>query len=247
MGGRAPGGGRGSGKRIRIVSDLHVGSPVGLLGGRRSKKHARRRNELQERLWEYWKDLWKTPYDILVLNGDLMDLKYWDDVDELQVALIDVLEEVPGIREKELYIVEGTKNHERFFQGVVSEFKPVGGRTFEFLSLSVEGKTLNIAHHPELGGGTIYPGTVLSKTALFARVAYGRGKVVKVPDVIVRSHYHYFAAYQDSSITVVQTPAFCYQDDYAVKKGLFRFIPDIGAVDLVVSEDRVLVEPRLYE
>jgi len=235
--------------RIRVVSDLHIGSSTGLLRTDSGKKRYRERtgrrraNEVQERLWEYWVDLWKSGADILVVNGDIMDLAEGGDLDEVTGLALEVLEYAAPKVEK-VYLIAGTPFHEKHYAGLVEGLGV--DRVYDHLMLNEGGLKLSFAHHPELGGSAIYPGTVLSRTAFFAYIASARKKVI-LPDVIVRGHFHYYGLYQEKNITVVQAPAFCYQDYYAVRKSLYRFIPDVGAVDLVVEKGRVSVQPILYE
>ena len=236
---------------IRVVSDLHIGSPTGLGYPRPLPKRYRERGrrkeptEFQERLWGYWTNLWKSRADVLVIDGDTLDLAEGESLDMVTQEALYVLGEA-GRKVEKIYLVSGTPFHEEHYAGLIEGLGVEGGKVYDHLQLNVEGVSISFAHHPELGGSAIYPGTVLSRTAIFAYIAYARKKA-SLPDVIVRGHKHFFGLYQDKDITVVQLPAFCYQDFYAMRKSLYRFIPDIGAVDLEVSKGKVFVRPILYE
>lgn len=240
---------------LRVVSDLHVGSPLGLWPATGLKY---RRDEpkvdltpAQEFLYRQWKKLASFEYpDILVINGDIVSSDEGLPYDLISRAAIVLIRQLMSEKTK-LYLVRGTPYHEKFYeafvQGLNPQPNPEGGYIGDFIEFLINGKRINIAHHPEGSSGAIYKGTILGKASVWAAVAASSGKV-KMPDVIVRSHLHFYARYQDDLCTVIHTPCFNLQTPYARKKAFYRLQPDIGAVDIqVYSTGEIDIVPHLFE
>lgn len=239
---------------LRVISDTHIGSPLGVWPAE-GMVYAREEQKMdltpaQEFLWQKWKDVARLPKpDIIVLNGDLIGADAGQPLDIIQRAAVVTFRKVLK-KDTHLYLIRGTPYHEKYYEALVEGLEPKpnpeGGYVGDFVEFVIHGKRLNIAHHPEGSSGAIYKGTILGKSSVWAAVASMSGKV-KMPDVIVRSHLHFYATYEDDLCTVVHTPCFSFQSSYARKKSYYRLQPDIGVVDLEIPENgRVRVLPRLF-
>ena len=68
------------------------------------------------------------------------------------------------------------------------------------------------------------------------------------PNIIVRSHVHYFVMIRYSSTCGFTTPAFKFPDAHLFRGGLSGTAPSIGAVEVIVEPNgKYLVEPHLLD
>lgn len=249
--------------RVRVVGDLHVGSEWGLWPPGVVDDNGREypQNAAQKYLWDCWTHLWSTAPapDLVVVNGDLIDGPKWTNrldmsltttsLDLQQRALVHVLR--AAVAERPWYCVAGTQYHEPERLGVVAAYLgankgPNGEQVLDELYYRARGKLLEVRHHPG-GGSVLYRGTTLNRELILSILAAHRGKT-PLPDVVVYGHLHAYAMYQDYGITVVLCPAWQLQTRYARMKNPKRWVPDIGCVDIVLTEDEVpRVEAYLYQ
>lgn len=247
--------------RVRVVSDLHVGSAFGIWPpGFRHEGEEYPQNEYNAWLWQCWADMVaRDPTDLLVVNGDLFEgaqprvgglgVKSVDPEVEQQAAIAVLAPAVA--KAKAWMLVRGTFYHERAWVAVARTLGatpfPNGEWTGHVLDVRVRGVGVNFAHHPE-SGAVLYRGTMLDKTGLWATIAGALGKTHDAR-VIVRSHHHTFGVLMANGRTVVATPAWQLQTPYAKKLGYYRLQPDIGFVDIEVRDDEryPIVIPVLYD
>lgn len=248
--------------RIRVVSDLHVGSSVGLWPPGMVDDDGRKypQNKWQRYLWRCWVHLWTNAPapDLVVANGDLIDGpdrrgsyssgSVTASLDLQQLALVEVLRLAtkPG----RWYCIRGTAYHEPDRLGLVAEL--LGARKTRAAELVPQelyyrryGHTIEFRHHPS-GHATLYRGTSLNREIVRVILAAYRRKA---PDarLVVTSHEHQYGMLQDCETTAVSTPAWQLRSPYAHRMGK-RYLPDIGAVDILLQPDEVpWVEPRLYD
>lgn len=239
-------------KRVRIVSDLHVGSQWGLWPpGMRDDGRPYPQNVGQRWLWHHWVRSWAEwprPHT-LIINGDLIDgpqPKRWgrgtmtSDLDLQQRALLAVLEPALHPRPERLYIVEGTEYHEPDRLGVVAQL--VGAKRHHQalvpvdLRLEYYGRRLLVGHHPD-AGQTLYKGSSLERQVLWA-LARAAAKYDERWDVLVVSHLHMWAAEYVLRSIVVLTPGWSLQDHRSRKRRRHTWIPDIGWVDIMFEKGR---------
>lgn len=248
--------------RIRSVADIHGGSYWGLLppnfefDGQQFPQ-----NKGQVYTWECWMHMIETAPkpDIVVVGGDVHDGDQrksggvgviTPDIQVQSAVAIQVLEPLVSPAER-WYLCRGTPFHETNFDYVARYLKaeewPSGGRHGWVLDLEVEGVNFNFAHHP-MGGSAMYKGTTLDREGLWAIISASIGKVPHA-DVIVRSHNHFFACFKANRKTVVATPCWQLITPYAIKNGYWRWQPDLGFVDFILTGDPthpVRIEEHLY-
>lgn len=183
-----------------------------------------------------------------------MDKAKFPDIDLLQVAAARVVDAICSLVDpSRIYFVRGTQYHEEWYVGLVGSIayrsrvivKEPNDPVFEVLDVKFEDVLLDVAHHPE--SSAMYKGTVASKILKDAAVAAQSGKIPKMPDLIVRSHRHFYANYEDNLGRCLLLPCFEVQSEYAVMRKRFTWIPDIGWVDVDVKGSVVRVEKFLFE
>jgi hypothetical protein len=247
--------------RIRIHADLHVGSKWGLWppGVTDDDGQAYPQSAAQELLWHWWLRIaQEAPRpDLVVLNGDLLDGPGWrgapgdlltGSMDLQQRALVEVLR--PVVRPGTWYCVAGTQYHEPDRLGVVAEALgaapgPNGERVLDHLWLECRGLRILCMHHPD--GRGWYQGTGMDRDAMLAVLQASLGRM-PLPDVIVESHLHMHAYAYVHRRLVVRTPGWQLQTRYARARAPFRWLPDIGCVDIVLRDgEPPVVEPYLFQ
>lgn len=232
-------------KTIGFIEDLHIGShyapwpeedlPADVNKFEKSRYTVKCLNHMSEML----------PHmNILYLVGDVIEgdnrksqatglhtAKLGDQVEAAITLLAPIVEKADVVIR-----IEGTPYHEGF-QGAMNAFdKRFKVReTTQVHDLIVEGKNnLNVAHHPS-GGATIYKGTSLDRENIWQSYAVAAGKVCPAR-WIVRAHHHYWARFETSFKTVIQTPCFKLPDPYSKKQNYWRFQPDLGGVVMYRDE-----------
>lgn len=244
---------------IFVVSDLHIGSTVGLSveSFTRDDGEVVRRSPVQDWLMRCWQDYWDTVIHkstgnqrILVINGDVVDgaghhgtnqSVSYSPADELRHA-IDLLSPVRNLVDM-CFVVRGTESHvgtaSSQEEAVARELDCVmdGHRhTWDYLPLHIDDVLMHFVHHGRVGTSLTGRNNAASK---LASEHYYRAKQLgrKPADLIVLGHHHGFA---DSGITydtrVVQLPSWQFKTNYG--KRLFadaNNIPDIGGLLLNTS------------
>jgi len=238
--------------KILVVSDLHVGSVYGLLppGYRDSRGNTVEQNVGQKYLWRCWMDLARRVArirpDVVVVNGDLVEGRYGElclssPVDQAE-ACLQVLRAL-GCKRAKWFFIQGTEFHDaevgREVEVVASQLgtKYVGlgsgVYTREVLDLECDGVVVNFAHGISVGAG-LYRAVAIDREALWSALAGKAGSLPKA-DVVVRSHAHYFVHVEHASKHAVVTPCWQLQTRFMRRRSVYRMVPDIGAVVLVVG------------
>lgn len=258
--------------RILVVSDLHCGSQWGLWPDRSVILPDGRvvpPNKGQKYILRCWEDLCDRvgKFDILVVNGDVIDgeqirsrgVEAMSTLIPAQVsAAVSLLEPLVS-KAREAYFIQGTEYHEGI-AGQASEAvaRELGARgpargwhSWEVLDLDVGGVIINFSHGISVSQG-LYRMTALDREGVWSALSSGSRKCPN-PDVIVRSHAHYYAHVEYTDRHVVITPCWQLQTRYMRRRSVYRMIPDIGAVVLEISpsakrvgEDPVSVKKILY-
>jgi len=203
-------------KNLIIVSDMHIGSRLGLFpsgykmplddGG------AYTASRLQRVTWSWWKEFWNEwvpqvtrdePYAV-VLNGDIVDggAHHGNTVhisanmeDQVELAL-HVLEPIAA-RASRLYVVRGTEVHGGISghveESIARQLNAAPDRDGKFsrwrLRLRLGYGLIDIAHHIGTTGSMAYETSAIHKELeqIYADAArWGE----EPPDVVVRSHRH---------------------------------------------------------
>ena len=206
-------------KIIVLLSDLHIGSVVGLWPSEfiSNEGFPIGQNPFQKWLWACWEDCHKwiaktagdQPYD-LVINGDLVEGIHHRttqvmsaDVGDQSSAVIQILEPITS-KAASLHIIKGTECHTRNDEirlGRVlgaSKNPENGQNAWDNLDIEINGTLINFAHHIsatsrpylEAGAHSIALGTI----------THSRARVGKrVPSVICRAHRHRHGIWTDGN------------------------------------------------
>lgn len=211
---------------VLVLSDLHVGSTVGLLPPkhRTIEGNVIELNAVQAFLWDAWRDMLRWVEDTtaganyaVVINGDLIEgdhhgtKQIWSkDTADHVAAAADVLQPVLA-RASHFFIVQGTEshtnNHEISLGKILrAQTNPdTGLPAFTRLHLSVHGCRCAFRHHI---GTSVRAWT--GATALAAVLAEETIQAVSngeaAPQVVCAAHRHKFGTYTNGRGTVVVSP-----------------------------------------
>jgi hypothetical protein len=206
-------------KAILLLSDLHIGSTVGLWpeGFIANEGFSIGQNKFQKWLWECWKDMlaWSTKelngcdYEV-VLNGDLVEGIHHRtiqvmsaDVGDQSTAVIEVLGQMAA-KASRLHVIKGTECHTRNDEIRVgaalnaTKDPATGQNAWDMLDLEVNGTLCNFAHHIT---ATARPYLEASAHSIaLGSITHSRARSGKpVPKVICRAHRHRHGIWSDGN------------------------------------------------
>lgn len=211
---------------VLVLSDLHVGSTVGLMPPNFETVEGNKieQNSLQRFLWASWQAMlrWAEAETAganyaVVINGDLIEgdhhgtKQIWSkDTSDHVAAAAELLQPVLA-RASHFFIVQGTESHTNNHEVSIGKIlraqtnPDTGLPAFSRLHLTVHGCRCAFSHH--IGTATR---SWTKATALAAALAEERTQAIKngeaVPQVVVRSHRHTFDSYTDGRGLAVVTP-----------------------------------------
>lgn len=255
-------------KKILIVADLHVGSSFAIWhpdaeisGGKWIL------NAAQRSLWRAWNsminNLTQENFTAIVVNGDTIDgVQHRSlgipcvttNVNEQAESAVMILEPLRSLTQH-MYIVRGTEYHDSISGTAINEigrelnceeFRQ-GQFSTSVLNLDVDGVILNFSHYISVMSG-LYRATALDREGVWAALS-GRSKT---PDAkcVVRSHIHYFVHVEHSTRHIVVTPCWQVHTEYQIRKGYYRFYPEIGAVIIEINrqdDDPIRITKMLWQ
>lgn len=206
-------------KKVVVISDLHVGSTLGLLppGFVTHEGNEIIPNKIQKWLWDCWSDIWINWLPsriqgqdwVLVVNGDLVDGVHHgttqiisndvgDHVRACQLAM-----EMPlRMRPTRLYITEGTESHTRNTEAAIgkavgSEIDKSNNRhAFEKLYLSCHGNLCCFFHHMPTTSRPYLEAGAMSIVLGVARQEAARNNM-PIPSVVCCAHRHRHGHFSD--------------------------------------------------
>lgn len=259
-------------KVITVVSDLHVGSSIGLCRGegmRLADGGGYEPSRFQQELWRAWNLFLKFSGEIggdkriLVINGDLVDGAHHNTVAlatnniEVQEAEAVAILKAAASAFDEVFVVRGTEAHtqpgaqsdERIAKAIGCEVDVLTGQFSRWqLWLDVDGVVMNIAHHIGTTSSAAYESSAVMREMVAALVEAGQWGQ-KLPDVIVRSHRHRFIEVSIPSargrIRAVVTPSWQLRTPYVERLDRMR-MPHIGGVVFSVEEKQCQVYEKIY-
>lgn len=214
-------------KLVLVISDLHVGSTVGLWpkGFVSIEGNPILQNPFQEWLWKCWVDMNKwvekvtdgQPYD-LVINGDIVDGIHHK---TLQVMTPDLGDQVIAVKQilgeltpkaANVHLIKGTEAHtlnQEIHIGKAlggSKNKINGQHAWDYLDLEVNGTLYNFAHHISATARTYLEASAHS--IMLGNLSHARSRAKKpVPSVMVRAHRHRHGIWEDGNQMSVITGA----------------------------------------
>lgn len=249
-------------ERILILSDLHVGSIWGLFPPSFEDKDGNivKPNAVQRQLFQDWLDfrsrVRERRYEAVFLLGENIegpDIRHGGrsltlpDIDDQQRAFIDLLEPLRlDHQEADWFVFSASEWHQLRFQDVDERIAEMLGASWEGLgpkNFTLGGKNINLAHGE--GGAYWYRATKLDKIGFSALLAEA-GKRYPHCDILIRGHFHFGAWLEYMHQTIAVTPCWQYQTDYMRRLDPFKFLPDIGALEVGVEEGAVFHEFFFY-
>jgi hypothetical protein len=206
-------------KAIVVISDLHIGSTLGLCpedGLQVSDGGCYLPNKFQTTLWKFWKDFWGdfVPRQVagaesvtLVVNGDPVEGLHHqqtgiitNNLNFQEEGAIRVLNTIPTIiKFDHKYLVRGTEAHsepgnqsdERLAKGTGCEKNEIGEYSSWQIWLEVNGVLIQFAHHISGTQSFAYESTAPMRE-LVAGLVESAQWGSKIPQIFVRSHRHRF-------------------------------------------------------
>lgn len=248
-------------KLILLLSDLHVGSTVGLWPADFTSNEGNPigQNKFQEWLWKCWSDAmeWskkvvgKDAFDV-VLNGDLVDGIHHK---TLQVMTPDVGDQTDAVKQvlaplvercAKLHIVKGTEIHTRNDEIRLgnalgaSKCQETGQRAWDTLDLDCNGTLYNFAHHISATSRSYLEASAHSIN--LGNISHSRARVgLPVPSVICRAHRHRHGIWDDGNQVSVITGAWQGLTRYG-----YRVVPDaVPQPSIVIFDHRNLEKGEL--
>lgn len=228
-------------KLVLCISDLHVGSTVGLWpkGFVSNEGNEIGQNKFQEWLWECWEDMlcWaqktigKDAFDVVV-NGDLVDGIHHK---TLQVMTPDPSDQTDAVKQvlgflaescAKLHIIKGTECHSRNDEIRIgralgaTKCQATGQHAWDTLDLEVAGTLYNFAHHISATARSYLEASAHS--IALGNLSHSRARAGKpVPKVMVRAHRHRHGIWDDGNQVSVITGAWQGLTRYG-----YRVVPD---------------------
>ena len=254
--------------QLVVVSDLHVGSKIGLMPPTVELDDGNivSQNQLQKDAWKYWtKEFW--PYvenrskgrkTVVVLNGDGLDgvhhntTQIWSN-DPLEQAVVAAEIMAPIANKYPVYVTRGTPTHvlvsgagDELIAREIGAKQPVKGRKVHssyHLKLVLEGVDFDIAHHGPSAGTRIWTyGNALrgyARTIILDAMVQHR----RPPDCIIRSHFHHrvHETTHDYGHTchAIITPAWQWKSEYVHMVVSHEDVCDIGGVVIDIDDGKI--------
>ena len=254
-----------------VLSDLHVGSTVGLWPGRHQIEGGGvyEANEAQQWLGACWADCCERvrklrPKPVVVLNGDAIQGVNYRDGQIIgatvgaQVRAAKTLLEPIADAARKLYVVRGTEWHdgkaaedlETLARELGAEPDPASGQAsrWELYLGPDEGPVMHFAHHVGMSSVPWYEATVPLRDTLLQLSELWRFYGARAPNMrmAVRSHRHrYIHVDAPPDIQVVVTPSWQLKTAFSHKKAS-SMLPQIGWVLVQWDGEELIVRPRIY-
>ena len=254
---------------VVIVSDLHINSAVALLDGPvpLDDGGTYHPSKAQRWIWRCWQDFWQQVEKIdkselyVVINGDAVEGEHHGTTQiitrnlDTQLGVVTrILEPVAQLADY-LFIVRGTEAHtgpsayweEHLAKDLTCVVQDEVTASWWHLPLEVEGVTFDIAHHPQTAGRL--PHTKDSAASRQAAIVWQEYHEIdeKPPDVVIRSHVHYFARGYSRETLAVQCPPWKLCDAFGRRLGTGRRIEPVGGVVFQCQDGHYTWYPIRYK
>jgi hypothetical protein len=255
---------------IAAISDLHVGSSVGLCpkeGIKLDDGGVYQPSRYQKELLKVWYSFHQYVASlecnrrVLVVNGDIVDGAHHgavalvtNNIAVQERAAIQLLSEILP-HYQSVYVTRGTEAHveagaqcdERIAHAIGAERSNGNYSAWQWW-LDVDGVLFNIAHHISSTSSAAYESSAVMRemtAAFFEAGQWGQ----KIPDVLVRSHRHrYIEVAIPSSggvVRAVVTPGWQLRTPFVERIDRMR-LPNIGGIVFVVEDKRCQIIPKVY-
>ena len=263
-------------KAIITISDLHVGSTVGICPERVKTVDSGTYlpNKYQRTLLKYWRHFWTlfvpditkgADKVILVINGDIIDGVHHNTVNILanswavqEYAAIELLKGIHKlcpVKIDDIYVVKGTETHvgpngeseDRIADAIGANANGDGEVAAYQRWIDVDNVLFQFAHH--IGTTSSAASNVRTNAELVSAMVEAAQWGQKIPHVIVRSHRHRFI---EVPIPSVHGRIRCvitpgWQVRTPFTERIDRMrMPHIGGVGFLVQDDRCQVIEKIY-
>jgi hypothetical protein len=262
-------------KSIIAISDLHIGSTVGLCsadGASVTDGGHYKPNKFQATLWRYWLDFWGkfvprntigSTCNILVINGDIIDGVHhqtvnlisnsWEVQEEMATKIIRAI----PFRFDKVFVTRGTEAHadigaqseERIAKAIGCEANEIGEYSSWQQWLDVDGVIFQFAHTISTTSSAAYESSAPMRemvSGLVEAAQWGR----PLPSVFVRSHRHRFIPVSiptdTGRIWSVITPGWQLRTPFVERIDRMR-MPHIGGVVFKVEDKTCQVLEKIYK
>jgi hypothetical protein len=247
--------------RALVLSDTHTGSVYGCWHHRFATDKTPM-SPVQRVLFRHWASLchllrrWKP--SLLLLNGDLIDGPNYRSggryvtttslAEQAECAL--ALVKMIPIRGGEVYgVAGGDYSSSEFIEAHRMIVESLGGEcSDDQLFIDVHGHTLHLSHGSS--PAFVYYEQVLAREGMFADQTSVGGKIPDA-EILLRAHWHKWIHIQrawkgDVDRHILVGPGVQGQDESMSRRSPLRLVPDVGAILLSISRDRVVVDRVLY-
>jgi hypothetical protein len=263
-------------KIIAVVSDLHVGSSIGLCSSKLDLADGGtyQPSKFQAELYRGWQKFFQHVAGLpankkaLVVNGDLVDGDLVDGDHHGTVSIvtnnIEVQEDAaiqllrPAAKGfDQVYVVRGTEAHtqpgaqsdERIAKGIGAALDESTGQYSRWqLWLDVDGVVFNVAHHIGTTSSAAYESSAVMREMVAALVEAGQWEQ-RLPDVLIRSHRHrYIKVAIPSARGEIQTAVTPgWQLRTPFVEKMDRMrMPHIGGMICIVEDGICHIEAKIY-
>lgn len=262
-------------KAIIAVSDLHVGSTMGLCPAKVNLigTGTYEPNKYQKTLLKFWNHFWTVwvPTQVegadkvfIVINGDIVDGIHHNTVEIIsnswavqEYAAIDLLTKtIGGVPNNGIFVVKGTEIHvgpsgsseEKIARAIGAEVNDLGESSSWQWNLDLDGVVFNFAHHISAANASAYE-TSAPMRELISGMVEAEQWNQPMPNVMVRSHRHRFIPVSIPSIRgrihSVVTPSWQLRTPFVEKIDRMR-MPHIGGIVFKVQGGQTEVCEKLY-
>lgn len=260
-------------KTITVVSDLHIGSSVGLCdesGFQLSDGGVYLGSKFQNAIWKAWQSFFSfansisanAEKKILIINGDLVDGAHHNtvalatnNIESQEDAAIRMLQPVTKdfdmtfvTRGTEAHTQPGAQSDERIAKGIGAVKDEIGQYSRWQLWLDVDNVIFNIAHHIGTTSSAAYESSAVMREMVAGLVEAGQWGQ-RLPDVMIRSHRHRFIGLMIPSINgMIQgivTPGWQLRSPYVERIDRMR-MPHIGGVVFCVEDGACQIRQKLF-
>jgi hypothetical protein len=246
-------------KLLMTLSDLHVGSTVGLWPSDfvSNEGNPIGQNKFQKWLWSCWSDMQGWAKEVignddfdLVINGDIVDGIHHK---TLQVMTPDLGDQTSAVKRilgdlainaANLHLIKGTESHTttqeiHVGRALGASKDPITGQNaWDNLDLTVHGTLYNFAHHISATARTYLEASAHS--IMLGNMTHARARTGKpIPKVMVRAHRHRHGIWEDGN----QISAICGAWQGLTRYG-YKVVPDAIPQPSVIIFDHRGLKPN---
>jgi hypothetical protein len=251
-------------KNILVLSDFHCGHKAGLTPPGWLPEEPVLRNlawvKASQAVWAWYQEETskRGPYDIVIVNGDLIDGKgkrsggseqITCDLDEQADMAVDIIRRIPKTKKCRILMTRGTPYHSseegEDWEDVIAQ--RVDAEIGDHLWVDIEGVIFDLKHQPA-GSSAIPHGrhTGIARDRLWNVLWHTEKKHEPKSNILIRSHVHYHAYSGGPNWLGIVTPAL---QTLGTKYGARRCvgIVDYGFITFTVNKGEYQWQAHIAE